>query len=93
MKVNRWLLLRQQHHDRTVLQVYSNGNITRLLRKLKGFRRRAKLIKKAAKLSEGFNNPKTGFFPVNKLISLSLRIIRLGGPSFTIFVLKPRFYT
>jgi len=58
-----------------------------------GFPETPKLSKKAANLSARFNIPKTGFFPTNKLISPSLRIIDSGTVTFTIIVLKPRFYT
>jgi hypothetical protein len=39
----------------------------------------AKLSKKTANKSLRFNIPETGFFPINKLISSTLRTINQGG--------------
>ena len=49
-----------------------------IIAQVKGFPGSAKLSKKTAILTGGFNIPKKGFFPANKLISCSLRIIRTG---------------
>lgn len=50
----------------------------------------AKLSKKTANNSLGFNIPETGFFPINKLISSSLRTINQGGLIYNICI-KPTF--
>jgi hypothetical protein len=77
---------------RAVLPVIQRKH-NQIIAQVKGFRESPKPSKKTAKLSACFNIPETGFFPTNKLISSSLRIVRLGTASFTIFVSKPRFYT
>jgi hypothetical protein len=51
----------QRKHNRNIAQVT-------------GFPESRQLSKKTATFSQRFNIPKTGFFPVNKLISLALRI-------------------
>jgi hypothetical protein len=59
--------------DQTVLndiQRKHNQNIAQVT----GFPESRQLSKKTAIFSQRFNIPKMGFFPVNKLISLALRI-------------------